>query len=85
MKTIGSSKILALKAFKANNNKIVEVGSKPNKTIKNLFKAKSLKNTKSEITTYINIKTIRELMFLTFGTKKTFNYLQQTFIKASIF
>lgn len=50
-----------------------------------LFKAKILKNAKSEILTYFsNIKNIKKLIFLTFGAKKIFNCYKQAFVKALI-
>ena len=43
------------------------------------------KNDKFEKLTYIaNIGAIKKPIFLTFNTKKVFNYLRQAFIKASI-
>ena len=49
------------KAFKANSNKIVKVGSRGNETVKNSIKPKRLKNDKSEILTrFLDIKAIRE-------------------------
>lgn len=50
-----------------------------------LSKFKNLKNKKSKNLIYINIRTTRKLIFLTFSAKKTFNHLQQIFIKALIF
>ena len=44
------------------------------------------KNNKSKNLTYLlNIKATKKSTFLTSNIKKTFNYLKQTFIKASIF
>ena len=72
---------LALKAFKADDNEIIEIGGKANKTVINLFKNKKFKN----LTYMPNIKAIEEPIFLTSNVKKTFNYLQLAFIKALIF
>ena len=63
---------LALKAFKANDNKIFGVDDRANKMVVNLSK-----NKKSKYSTYMpNIETIGELNFLTSDPKKTFNHLQ---------
>lgn len=50
-------KLLVLKIYKANDNKIVkDIGSKKaNKMVKNFFKPKKLKNKKSEDLTFIKI------------------------------
>ena len=73
---------LALKAFKANNNEVVDGSDdKKNETIVN-----SSKNNKFRKLTYIpNIKAIKKSTFLITNTKKAFNYLKQVFIKALIF
>ena len=77
MKTIGLSIELVLKAFNANNNKIVDSSSsKANKMIINLFK---------NLIYIPNIRVTKKPTFLTFNTKKTFNQLQLAFIKALIF
>lgn len=64
---------LALKMLGANNNKIAEggSGSRMNEIIKNLFQFKKLKNIRSENPTHIG--DIKELAFLTPGTKKVSN------------
>lgn len=54
------------------------------KTFKNFSKSKKLKNIICKILTYTNIKATQKLMFLTFYTRQTFNYLEQAFIKALI-
>ena len=82
LKIIKSSKELALRAFKAGNNKIVEGGSsKADETVINLSK-----NEKSRKSTHMpNIGATKKPNFLTFNAKKAFNYLQLAFIEASIF
>ena len=70
---------MALKIFWVNNNKIVKSvsSSKANEIIRNLFKFKKLKNNKFKNLIYIlNIKVIEKPSFLTFNTKKNFNYLK---------
>ena len=85
LKTIESSEVLAPKLFRASDNKIVEISGKVDKTVRNLFKFKSLKNDKSENLMCIpNIEAIGETMFLTPGAKEAFNFLRQVFIKAPI-
>ena len=74
---------MALKIFKADDNKIVGVGSKVNKTFKNLSRSKKLKNKKFINPTYI--RAVKKPIFLIFNTEKTFNYLKQVFIKVLIF
>ena len=74
LKTTGSSKEIALKTFKADNNEVVG-GGKANKTIKNSSR-KSIRMP--------NIGAIREPNFLTPDAKKTFNHLWLAFIKAPI-
>ena len=82
-KTTRLFKILSLKTFKTNNNKVVRVDNRANKIIVNLFN--KLKNNKSRNLIYIpNIRTTKELISPTFNAKKTFNYLKQAFIKSSI-
>lgn len=66
---------LILKTLQDINNEIIKVGdSGTNKMVKILFKFKTLKNTKSEIKTYI--ETLGKFIFLTFDAKKTLNYLK---------
>ena len=79
MKAIGSSN-LTPKAFKADNNEVVEVGSRANGTVVNLSKNKKSRN----LTRVSNIRAIGKLNFLTSNTKKAFNYLRLGFIKAPI-
>ena len=58
---------MALKVFKANDNKVVSnAGSKINKMVINLFR---------NLMYMLYIKAIKELIFLTFNAKKTFNHL----------
>ena len=72
MLKITKSLDLALKAFKANNNKVVNNdGNKTNKTIVNLYKNNKSRN----LTRMPNIKAMKKSTFLTFNAKKTFNYL----------
>ena len=79
MKAIRSSD-LAPKVFRPNNNKVVKVRRRANETIVNLFK-----NNKSRNSIYMsNIKVTGKPTFSTPNTKKIFNYLQETFIKAPI-
>ena len=81
MKTTGLLK-LTLKAFKANDNKVVNNSSgRANRTVVNLSK-----NKKSKKSTYMpNIKATKEPNFLILNAKKAFNYLRLVFIEASIF
>ena len=80
MNAIGLSN-LALKVFKANDNKIVEVVDRTNRIFVNLSKNKKFRNL-----TYIsNIRVMEKPNFLTANAKKTFNYLQLACIKAPIF
>ena len=69
---------MVLKAFRANNNKIVGGGdsSRFNKIIMNLFK---------NLTRMLNIRAIKKSNFLTPNAKKDFNYLKQEFIEVLIF
>ena len=82
LKITRSSDELASKAFKINDNEVVvDSDKRTNETVVNLSK-----NEKSRSLTHIpNIGAIKELTFLTFDAKKTFNYLWLAFIKASIF
>ena len=73
---------LALKTFRADDNKVVGVGGRANKMFKILFRAKNLKNKKFKNGTYI--KAVEKLFFLIFDAKKAFNHFWQAFIKASI-
>ena len=70
LKTTKSSN-LTTKTFRANNNKVVEIsGSRANKIIVNLSK-----NNKSRNSTHLlNIKAMKEYIFLTFNVRKAFNY-----------
>ena len=58
---------LALKAFKANENKMIKIDNKLNKTIINLFR---------NLTYMLNIGAIEELIFLILYIKKVLNYLR---------
>ena len=82
LKTNRSFNNSAPKGFRADGNKVDSSGSKANKTVVNSSKSKKYKNEKSENLTYI--KATGELIFLTPGTKKTFNRLKQAFIEAPI-
>ena len=76
LKTTRSSKELATKTFRANDNKVVGSGDgKANETVRNSSK-KSMR--------VPNIRATGESNFLTPNVKKTFNYLRLAFIKASI-
>ena len=66
---------MALKAFKANNNKVVIVSDRINKTVINLSK---------NSTHMLNIRAIKEPTFLIPIAKKTFNHLWLAFVKAPI-
>ena len=76
LKIIRSSKELASKTFKINNNEVVGGGNdRANETIKNSFR---------NLTHVLNIEATEELNFLTPNIKKAFNYLRLAFIKAPI-
>ena len=79
-KTTESSEKLAPKAFKADNNEIIGVASRANKTVVNLSKNEKSKNW----THILNIGAIGEPNFLTLNAKKAFNYLRLVFIKVLI-
>ena len=74
------SKELALKAFKTDDDKVVEVDSKANKIVVNLSKNKKFKN----LTYMSNIRATGKPSFLIPNAKKTFNHLWLAFIKALI-
>ena len=74
---------LAPKMFKADDDEVVKVGRRVNKTVVDSSKPKKLKNEKSENLTRIGAT--GEPIFLTLGTKEAFNQLWQVFIKALIF
>ena len=79
LKGTGSSDS-ALKGFKADDNEVVGVGGRANRTVVNLFK-----NEKSRKSTRVpSIGARRELNFLNPEAKKAFNHLQLAFIKAPI-
>ena len=72
---------LASKAFTVDDNKVVKVDGRVNKTIVNLSK-----NIKSKELIYMpNIKTTKKPIFLISNTKNVISYLKQVFIKALIF
>ena len=76
LKTIGLFKKSDSKAFKTDDNKIVDGGgSRTNKTVV---------NSSRNLTCISNIEAIREPIFLTSNAKKTFNHLRQAFIKTPI-
>ena len=80
-KTTGSSDELALKAFRADDNKVVGGGGgRANGMVVNLFKNEKSRNS----TRVLNIGTTRKPNFLTSDAKKAFNHLRLTFIKALI-
>ena len=67
---------MALKTSMTDNNKVVEIDCRANKTFKNLFKSKKSKNNKSKNLTYmLNIKATGKPIFLTLNAKKVFNNL----------
>ena len=71
---------LAQKTFKVDNNKVVKIDGRVNKTVVNLFK-----NNKSRKLTYMsNIRVIKKPNFLIPNAKKTFNHLWLIFIKVLI-
>ena len=73
---MGSSEKLALKTFKAYNNKVVGGDSgRINKTVK---------NSSRKLMHVSNIRATEEPNFLTPDAKKTFNYLRLAFIKTPI-
>ena len=72
---------MVLKAFKVNDNKVVEFSSRANQTIVNSFKNNKFKN----LTYITNLKDMEEPIFLTSNAKKTFKHLKQAFVKALIF
>ena len=78
LKTTRSSKELAPKVFRINNNEVVKGnnGRKANETVKNSSKVKKSKNMKSEILMYTNIRATEKPTFLTSGTRKAFNHLK---------
>ena len=82
LKTTRSSDNLALKAFKADGNEVVDSGGRADKTIVDLSKSKKSKNKKSKNLTRIGAT--GKPTFLTPGTKEVFNRLRQVFIKALI-
>ena len=83
VKTTKSFEKLALRAFRANNNKVVKGGGgRANETIVDLSKPKN--NKFEKLTRVLNIRAIGKPIFLTSNAKKTFNYLKQVFIKAPI-
>ena len=69
------------KAFRDDDDKVVEVGGRANGTVINLSKNEKSRN----LTHMPNIGATKKLNFLTPHAKKTFNYLRLVLIKASIF
>ena len=60
-------------------------GGRVDKTMRNLFKSRNLKNNKSGNLMHVpTIKAMGKLIFLTPEAKEIFNYLKQSFIKALI-
>ena len=82
LKTTRSLEVLVPKSLRIDDNEVVKVGDRADKTIKNLSKSKKSKNEKSKVQT--RIKALGETTFLTPGAKKAFNHLKQVFIKAPI-
>lgn len=79
LKTTRFFEVLALTVFKTDNNKIDkgDSNSRNNKISKNLSKSKKSKNKKFKILVGIqNIRATKKFIFLIFGTRKIFNYLQ---------
>ena len=72
---------LASKTFRIDNNKVVKVNDRINKTFVNLFKI----NKSQKLTCIPNIGAIKKPIFLIFNAIKAFNFLKQAFIKALIF
>ena len=83
LKITGLSEKLALRAFKADNNKVVGGGNRADKTVVDSFMSKSEKSRKS--TLLPNIRAMEKSNFPTLDAKKAFNHLRLAFIKASIF
>ena len=79
LKATGSSD-LALKVFRADNNEVVRVGGRANRTVVNLSKNKKSRN----LTRVPNIGATEEPNFLILNAKKALNYLRLAFIKAPI-
>ena len=71
----------APKGFKADDDKVVRVGGRANRTVVNLFKNEKSK----KLMRVPNIGATGEPNFLTPNAKKAFNHLQLVFIKAPIF
>ena len=72
---------MAPKAFKADNNKVVDDDDgKANRTVVNVSKNEKSK----KLTRMLNIRVMSELNFLIPNAKKIFNHLQLAFIKAPI-
>ena len=67
LKTIGSSEKLALKAFRVDNNEVIEVGSKANRMVVNLSKNKKSK----KLTHMPNIGAMGKSNFLTPNAKES--------------
>ena len=82
LKTTRSFKVLTPKLLRADDNEVVEVGSKADEIGRNLSKFKKLKNEKSEV--QIRIRALGETTFLISSTRKAFNHLRQAFIEAPI-
>ena len=81
LKTTGSSKELATRAFRAGNNEVVrDGGSRADETVVNLSKNKKSK----KLTCVLNIGAMRKPNFLTSNAKKAFNHLRLAFIEALI-
>ena len=79
LKTTESSE-LASKAFRADDDEVVDGGGRANETVMNLSKNNKSRNS----TRVLNIGATRKPNFLTLDAKKAFNYLRLAFIKAFI-
>ena len=83
LKTTRLSEKLALRAFRAGNNKFVESGN--NKAYETILDLSKSKNKKLRKLTYMpNIGAMGKPNFLTPDAKKSFNHLRLAFIKALI-
>ena len=83
LKITKSFEKLALKVFKAGNNRVDrDGGGKANETIVDLFKSKNEKSRKPAREP--NIGATKESIFLIFDAKNIFKHLRQAFIKALI-
>ena len=76
---------LAPKAFRADDDEVVGIGSRADETFKNSSKSKQAKNDKFESSTRSSdIGATGKPIFLIPSAKKAFNHLRQAFTKAPI-